>query len=102
MEILEFVKLDDMDPLLLRLLLLRCAGGCRREGVQAADERHERVRLRGHRTSPCISGTHRDSPAGQQGMTLHTMFYSNEIRAAESVPTDKVELKDQEKSLRTS
>ena len=32
-------------------------------------------------------------------MTLHTMFYSNEIRAAESVATDKVELKDQEKKL---
>jgi DNA end-binding protein Ku len=36
---------------------------------------------------------------GSKGMTLHTMFYSNEIRAAESVPTDKVELKDQEKRL---
>ncbi len=36
---------------------------------------------------------------GTKGMTLHTMFYSNEIRAAESVPTDKVELKDQEKKL---
>ena len=32
-------------------------------------------------------------------MTLHTMFYSSEIRAAESMPTDKVELKDQEKKL---
>jgi DNA end-binding protein Ku len=32
-------------------------------------------------------------------MTLHTMFYSNEIRAAEAVPGDKVELKDQEKKL---
>ena len=32
-------------------------------------------------------------------MTLHTMFYSNEIRAAESVPTDKIEVKDQEKKL---
>src|SRR5260370_26394793 len=36
---------------------------------------------------------------GSRGMTLHTMFYSNEIRAAESVLTDKVELKDQEKKL---
>ena len=36
---------------------------------------------------------------GTRGMTLHTMFYSNEIRAAESVPTDKIELKDQEKKL---
>jgi DNA end-binding protein Ku len=27
------------------------------------------------------------------------MFYSNEIRAAEAVPTDNVELKDQEKNL---
>jgi DNA end-binding protein Ku len=34
-----------------------------------------------------------------KGMTLHTMFYSSEIRAAESVPTDKVELKEQEKKL---
>ncbi len=32
-------------------------------------------------------------------MTLHTMFYSNEIRAAESVPSDKIEVKDQEKKL---
>jgi len=36
---------------------------------------------------------------GTKGMTLHTMFYSNEIRAAESVPTDKIEVKDQEKKL---
>jgi DNA end-binding protein Ku len=27
------------------------------------------------------------------------MFYSNEIRAAESVPADKIEVKDQEKKL---
>jgi DNA end-binding protein Ku len=27
------------------------------------------------------------------------MFYTNEIRAAESMPTDKVEVKDQEKKL---
>jgi DNA end-binding protein Ku len=32
-------------------------------------------------------------------MTLHTMFYSNEIRAAEAVPSDKIELKEQEKKL---
>jgi DNA end-binding protein Ku len=36
---------------------------------------------------------------GKKGMTLHTMFYSSEIRAAESVATDKIELKDQEKKL---
>src|SRR5258707_15149130 len=36
---------------------------------------------------------------GTKGLTLHTMFYSNEIRAAESSSTDKVELKDQEKKL---
>jgi hypothetical protein len=32
-------------------------------------------------------------------MTLHTMFYSNEIRPAEAIPTDKIELKDQERTL---
>ena len=31
-------------------------------------------------------------------MTLHTMFYSNEIRAAETVP-DNIEVKEQEKKL---
>jgi DNA end-binding protein Ku len=36
---------------------------------------------------------------GSRGMTLHTMFYSNEIRAAESVPTDKVEVKQPERKL---
>src|SRR5207253_5991156 len=34
-----------------------------------------------------------------KGLTLHTMFYTNEIRAAESIPTDQVEVKDQEKKL---
>ena len=34
-----------------------------------------------------------------KGLTLHTMFYTNEIRAAESMPTDQVEVKDQEKKL---
>jgi DNA end-binding protein Ku len=36
---------------------------------------------------------------GAKNLTLHTMFYSNEIRAAESVNTDKVEVKEQEKKL---
>src|SRR5229473_3256595 len=36
---------------------------------------------------------------GTRGMTLHTMFYSNEIRAAESAPADKIEVKEQEKKL---
>jgi len=36
---------------------------------------------------------------GKKGLTLHTMFYSNEIRPAETIDLDKVELKDQEKKL---
>jgi DNA end-binding protein Ku len=36
---------------------------------------------------------------GSKNLTLHTMFYSSEIRAAEAVPTDKIEVKDQEKKL---
>jgi DNA end-binding protein Ku len=35
---------------------------------------------------------------GAKGMTLHTMFYSNEIRATETVP-DNIEVKEQEKKL---
>ncbi|MGH9731475.1 MAG: Ku protein, partial [Candidatus Acidiferrales bacterium] len=33
--------------------------------------------------------------------TLHTMFYANEIRSAESAGADKVEVKEQERTLAT-
>jgi len=103
MEILEFVKLDEVDPLYFdasyyvtpeeegkkayQLLL----GAMEESGYAAIAKAtmHQReniviVRPRAH------------------GLTLHTMFYANEIRpVAEYGHTDKVELKEQEKKLAT-
>jgi DNA end-binding protein Ku len=35
----------------------------------------------------------------EKGLTLHTMFYANEIRPAAEAGTDKVEVKEQERAL---
>jgi len=100
MEILEFVKLDEIDPLyfdasyyitpedagLKAYQLLMKAMQESGYGAIAKQYMHQREHIVILRP-------------GAKGLTLHTMFYSNEIRAAEAIPTDKIELKDQEKAL---
>ena len=100
MEILEFVKLDEMDPLyfdssyyitpedagLKAYMLLMKAMQETGYGAIAKLTMHQREHIVIIRP-------------GAKNMTLHTMFYSSEIRAAESVPTDQIEVKDQEKKL---
>lgn len=100
MEILEFVKLSEMDPLYFDssyyvnpedagakpYQLLRKAMEESGYGAVAKLTMHQREHIVIIRP-------------GSQGLTLHTMFYSNEIRAAESLPTDKIEVKDQERKL---
>ena len=100
MEILEFVKLNEVDPLYFdasyyvgpeegggkayKLLMMAME-----ESAYAAIAKvtmHQREHIVVIRP-------------GAKGLTLHTMFYTNEIRAAESMPTDKVVVKDQEKKL---
>jgi DNA end-binding protein Ku len=100
MEILEFVKQDEIDPVyydasyyiapedagLKPYLLLEKAmqeSGYAAIAKLTMHQREHIVFLR----------------PGAKGMTLHTMFYSNEIRAAEVIPTDKIQLKDQELKL---
>jgi len=99
MEILEFVKLDEMDPLyfdasyyltpeepgLKAYMLLMRAMQETGYGAIAKLTMHQREHIVIVRP-------------GAKVMTLHTMFYSNEIRAAETVP-DNIEVKDQEKKL---
>lgn len=100
MEILEFVKLGEMDPLyfdssyyitpedagLKAYMLLMKAMQETGYGAIAKLTMHQREHIVIIRP-------------GAKNMTLHTMFYSNEIRAAESVPTDNIEVKDQERKL---
>ena len=100
MEILEFVKLDEIDPLfydasyyinpedagLKPYLLLKKAMEESGYAAIAKLTMHQREHIVFIRPS-------------SKGLTLHTMFYSNEIRATESLPDGKVELKDQELKL---
>jgi len=75
-------------------------GGCRDESLSILMKAME-SRLRSHRELTMHQREHIVIVRpGTRGMTLHTMFYSNEIRAAESVPTDKIEVKEQERSSR--
>jgi len=100
MEILEFVKLGDMDPLYFDSSYYVSPEDA---GVKAYKLLMSAMKESGYGAIAKLTMHQREHIVilrpGSRGMTLHTMFYSNEIRAAESVPTDKVELKDQEKKL---
>ena len=100
MEILEFVKLDEMDPLYFDSSYYLAPEDA---GVKAYQLLMKGMQESGYGAIAKLTMHQREHIViirpGSKGMTLHTMFYSNEIRAAESVATDKVELKDQERKL---
>jgi DNA end-binding protein Ku len=100
MEILEFVKLSEMDPLYFDSSYYVSPEDA---GVKAYQLLMKAMEESGYGAIAKLTMHQREHIVivrpGTRGMTLHTMFYSNEIRAAESVPTDKVEVKDQEKKL---
>jgi DNA end-binding protein Ku len=100
MEILEFVKLSDMDPLYFDSSYYISPEDA---GVKAYQLLMKAMEESGYGAIAKLTMHQRENIViirpSAKGMTLHTMFYSNEIRAAESIPTDKVELKDQEKNL---
>jgi len=100
MEILEFVKLADMDPLYFDSSYYIAPEDA---GVKAYQLLMKAMEESGYGAIAKLTMHQREHIVivrpSAKGMTLHTMFYSNEIRAAESVPTDKIELKDQEKTL---
>jgi DNA end-binding protein Ku len=100
MEILEFVKLQEMDPLYFDSSYYLSPEDA---GVKAYRLLMKAMEESGYGAIAKLTMHQREHIVivrpGTRGMTLHTMFYSNEIRAAESVPTDNVEVKDQEKKL---
>jgi len=100
MEILEFVKLDEMDPLYFDASYYVSPEDA---GFKAYQLLMKAMQESGYGAIAKLTMHQREHIViirpGSKGMTLHTMFYSNEIRAAESVPTDNVEVKEQEKKL---
>jgi DNA end-binding protein Ku len=100
MEILEFVKLDEMDPLYFDSSYYITPEDA---GVKAYKLLMSAMQESGYGAIAKLTMHQREHIViirpGAKGMTLHTMYYTNEIRAAESVPIDKIEIKDQEKKL---
>lgn len=100
MEILEFVKVSEMDPLYFDASYYLAPEDA---GVKAYKLLMSAMQDSGYAAIAKLTMHQREHIVivrpGSKGMTLHTMFYSNEIRAAETVSTDKVEVKDQEKKL---
>ncbi len=100
MEIIEFVKLDEMDPLYLDSSYYITPEDA---GLKAYTLLMKAMKETGYGAIAKLSMHQREHIViirpGAKTLTLHTMFYSNEIRAAEEIPTDKIEVKDQEKKL---
>jgi DNA end-binding protein Ku len=100
MEILSFVKLSEVDPLYFDSSYYVAP---EEAGVKAYQLLMKAMEETGYGAIAKLTMHQREHIVfirpGAKGMTLHTMFYSNEVRAAESVPTPKVEVKEQEKKL---
>ena len=90
MEIIEFVKLDEMDPLYFDASYYITPED---PGLKAYTLLMKAMQETGYGAIAKITMHQREHIViirpGAKTMTLHTMFYSNEIRAAEAVPTDK-------------
>jgi DNA end-binding protein Ku len=101
MEILEFVKVDEVDPLYFDASYYMTPEDA---GVKAYELLFEAMKEGGYAAVAKLSMHQREyiviiRPHGK-GLTLHTMFYSNEIReVAEYGHTDKVQIKEQERKL---
>jgi DNA end-binding protein Ku len=99
-EILEFVKLDEIDPLYLDASYYLSPEDA---GLKAYELLMAAMKESGYAAIAKLYMHQREHIViirpGAQGLTLHTMFYSSEIRAAEALPTNRVEIKAQEKAL---
>jgi len=100
MEILEFVKLSEVDPLYFDASYYV---GPEEGGVKAYKLLMMAMEESAYAAIAKVTMHQREHIVvirpRAKGLTLHTMFYTNEIRATESIPTDQVEVKDQEKKL---
>lgn len=100
MEILEFVKVDEIDPLYFDASYYVSPEDA---GVKAYTLLMQAMQDSGYAAIAKLYMHQREHIVivrpGSKGLTLHTMFFSSEIRAAEAIPKNKVELKDQEKKL---
>ena len=102
MEILEFCKLEEIDPLYFDASYYASPEPA---GAKAYRLLHEAMQRTGYAGIAKVTMHNREYIVivrpRQNGLTLHTMFYSNEIRAVAETGTDKLEIRDQERALAT-
>ncbi|HTS13263.1 MAG TPA: Ku protein [Candidatus Limnocylindrales bacterium] len=102
MEILEFVKLDEIDPLYFDSSYYATPEAA---GAKAYRLLHEAMLRTGYAGIAKVTMHSREYiiivRPRKNGLTLHTMFYSNEIRPAAETGTDKFEVREQERALAT-
>jgi DNA end-binding protein Ku len=100
MEILEFVKLQEVDPLYFDSSYYVTPEDA---GLKAYQLLLKAMEESGYAAIAKVAMHQREHIVivrpQSKGMALHTMFYSSEIRAAETAPLDKIELKEPERKL---
>src|ERR1700681_3220992 len=101
MEIIEFVKVEEIDPLYFDASYYAAPES---EGAKAYHLLLDAMIETGFAAIAKVTMHSRENiviiRARKEGLTLHTMFYQNEIRpAVEYGSTDKAEIQEQEKTL---
>jgi DNA end-binding protein Ku len=100
MEILQFVKLDELDPIYLDSSYYITP---EEAGLKAYTLLMKAMQETGYGAIAKLTMHQREHIViirpGAKTLSLHTMFYSNEVRNADALPIDKVEVKEQEKKL---
>jgi DNA end-binding protein Ku len=101
MEIIEFVKVEEIDPLYFDASYYAAPD---KEGEKAYHLLLEAMLESGYAAIATVTMHSRENiviiRARKEGLTLHTMFYPNEVRpAVEYGNTDKSEVREQEKAL---
>jgi DNA end-binding protein Ku len=100
MEILEFVKLDEIDPLYFDASYYATPDPASAKGYRLLQEA---MLKSGHAGIAKVTMHNREYiviiRAREEGLTVHTMFYQNEIRQPLESRAEKFEIKDQERAL---
>src|ERR1700733_600562 len=102
MEILSFVKVEEIDPVYFDSSYYAKPGEA---GVRAYNLLLDAMRKTGYVGIAKVTMHNRENiviiRAGEKGFTLHTMFYQNEIRSSEAALPKKTEVSAAEANLAT-